>query len=114
MSTSPLEHLLLAIMGWRTNPAQALLARHGASREAVLSVLMTVRSPRQVAGQTSEAQGGRLSSMPATLQSGPPRQARPGHRSRREIWRVVQVLLRRTKNNPGLIGEPGVGKTATF
>jgi len=50
------EHLLLAIMGLENDPA-SLLARHGASREAVLSVLMTVRSPRQVAGQTSEAQG---------------------------------------------------------
>ena len=38
--------------------------------------------------------------------------ARPGHRPRREIRRVVQVLSRRTKNNPVLIGEPGVGKTA--
>ena len=39
-------------------------------------------------------------------------QARPGHRPQREIERVVQILSRRTKNNPILIGEPGVGKTA--
>jgi ATP-dependent Clp protease ATP-binding subunit ClpC len=42
----------------------------------------------------------------------PRRQARPGHRPQREIERVMQVLSRRTKNNPVLIGEPGVGKTA--
>jgi ATP-dependent Clp protease ATP-binding subunit ClpC len=44
--------------------------------------------------------------------AGPRAQARPGDRREREIERVMQVLSRRTKNNPVLIGEPGVGKTA--
>jgi len=107
------EHLLLAIMGLENDPAQALLARHGASREAVLSVLMTVRSPRQVAGQTSEAQGRALELYARDLTELARRgKLDPVIGRDDEIWRVVQVLLRRTKNNPVLIGEPGVGKTA--
>ena len=107
------EHLLLAIAGLENDPAQALLARHGAGREAVLSVLMTVRSPRQVAGQTPEAQGGALELYARDLTELARRgKLDPVIGRDDEIWRVVQVLLRRTKNNPVLIGEPGVGKTA--
>ena len=107
------EHLLLAITGLENDPAQALLARHGAGREAVLSVLMTVRSPRQVAGQTPEAQGGALELYARDLTELARRgKLDPVIGRDDEIWRVVQVLLRRTKNNPVLIGEPGVGKTA--
>jgi len=107
------EHLLLAIMGLENDPAQALLARHGAGRGAFLSVLMTVRSPRQVAGQTSEAQGGALELYARDLTELARRgKLDPVIGRDDEIWRVVQVLLRRTKNNPVLIGEPGVGKTA--
>jgi ATP-dependent Clp protease ATP-binding subunit ClpB len=55
----------------------------------------------------------RSRSTPATSPpAGPRRQARPGHRPRRGDPPVIQVLVRRTKNNPVLIGEPGVGKTA--
>jgi len=107
------EHLLLAILGLENDSAQGLLVRHGARQEAVLMVLMKVRSPRRVGEQTSEAQGGSLALYARDL----PELARRGKLDPvigrdDEIWRVIQVLLRRTKNNPVLIGEPGVGKTA--
>jgi len=107
------EHLLLAIMGLENDSAQSLLARHGAVRETVLTVLMTVRGARQVAGQTSETPGGALELYARDLTELARRgKLDPVIGRDDEIWRVVQVLLRRTKNNPVLIGEPGVGKTA--
>ena len=107
------EHLLLAIMGLENDPAQALLARHGAVREAVLPALMTARSSRQVAGQAPETAGGALELYARDLTDLARRgKLDPVIGRHDEIWRVVQVLLRRTKNNPVLIGEPGVGKTA--
>ena len=107
------EHLLLAIMGLENDPAQALLARHGAVREAVLPALMTVRSSRQVADQAPETVGGALELYARDLTDLARRgKLDPVIGRHDEIWRVVQVLLRRTKNNPVLIGEPGVGKTA--
>ena len=107
------EHLLLAIMGLENDSAQSLLARHGVIREAVLRVLMTVRNPRQAAEQTSETQSGALDLYGRDLTELARRgKLDPVIGRDDEIWRVVQVLLRRTKNNPVLIGEPGVGKTA--
>jgi ATP-dependent Clp protease ATP-binding subunit ClpB len=107
------EHLLLAIMGLENDPAQALLARHGAGRDAILRVLLSVRSPQQVAGQTSETPYGALERYARDLTDLARRgKLDPVIGRNDEIWRVVQVLLRRTKNNPVLIGEPGVGKTA--
>jgi ATP-dependent Clp protease ATP-binding subunit ClpB len=107
------EHLLLAITGLECDPAQALLTRHGARREAVLRVLMTLRTPQQAAGQSSETQSGALERYARDLTELARRgKLDPVIGRDDEIWRVVQVLLRRTKNNPVLIGEPGVGKTA--
>jgi len=107
------EHLLLAITGLESDPAQALLARHGARREAVLRVLMTARTPQQAAGQSSETRSGALELYARDLTELARRgKLDPVIGRDDEIWRVVQVLLRRTKNNPVLIGEPGVGKTA--
>ena len=107
------EHLLLAIVSLENDPAQVLLGRYGVTRESVLSVLITVRGPRQTAGQTSEARGGSLELYARDLTELARRgKLDPVTGRDDEIWRVVQVLLRRTKNNPVLIGEPGVGKTA--
>jgi len=107
------EHLLLAILGLDNDPAQTVLARHGARREAVLSALLTVRGGRQGAGQTSAAPGGALELYARDLTELARRgKLDPVIGRDDEIWRLVQVLLRRTKNNPVLIGEPGVGKTA--
>ena len=61
-------------------------------------------------GQVQDPRSGQL--RPRPDRAGPPGQARPGHRPANEIERVIQVLSRRTKNNPVLLGEAGVGKTA--
>ena len=107
------EHLLLAIMGLESDPAQSLLARHGASRNAILMALTTVRSPQQAAGPTSETVSGTLELYARDLTDLARRgKLDPVIGRDDEIRRVIQVLLRRTKNNPVLIGEPGVGKTA--
>ena len=107
------EHLLLAIMGLESDPAQSLLARHGASRNAILTALTTVRSPQQAAGPTSETKYGVLELYARDLTDLARRgKLDPVIGRDDEIRRVIQVLLRRTKNNPVLIGEPGVGKTA--
>ena len=107
------EHLLLAIMGLESDTAQALLARHGVHHDAIVIALTAVRSPQQVAGLTSETKEGVLALYARDLTD----LARRGRLDPvigrdDEIRRVIQVLLRRTKNNPVLIGEPGVGKTA--
>ena len=107
------EHLLLAIMGLESDPAQSLLARHGASRNAILMALTTVRSPQQAAGPTSETKSGTIELYARDLTDLARRgKLDPVIGRDDEIRRVIQVLLRRTKNNPVLIGEPGVGKTA--
>jgi len=107
------EHLLLAILGLEGDPAQALLSRNGAHRQAVLGALMTVRSSVHSAGPSPEARGGALELYARDLTDLARRgKLDPVIGRDEEIWRVVQVLLRRTKNNPVLIGEPGVGKTA--
>jgi len=107
------EHLLLAIMGLESDPAQSLLARHGASRNAILMALTTVRSPQQAAGPTLETKNGTLELYARDLTDLARRgKLDPVIGRDDEIRRVIQVLLRRTKNNPVLIGEPGVGKTA--
>jgi len=107
------EHLLLAIVGLESDPAQALLARHGARHDAILVALATVRSPQQVTGPTSETKSGALERYARDLTELARRgKLDPVIGRDDEIRRVLQVLLRRTKNNPVLIGEPGVGKTA--
>ena len=106
------EHLLLAILRLDGDPARALLARHGADHSAILRVLVTMRSPQQVSEQ-SEPRYGALERYARDLTDLARRgKLDPVIGRNDEIWRVVQVLLRRTKNNPVLIGEPGVGKTA--
>jgi ATP-dependent Clp protease ATP-binding subunit ClpB len=107
------EHLLLAIMGLDSDPAQALLMRHGGDRRSLLRALLSVRNPQHVAAAVPENNDGTLALYARDLTE----QARRGKLDPvigrdEEIRRVIQVLLRRTKNNPVLIGEAGVGKTA--
>jgi ATP-dependent Clp protease ATP-binding subunit ClpB len=107
------EHLLLAITQVKRNPAQEILARHGASYDAILKALTAVRGSQKVTDQNPEAKYQALERYARDLTE----QARKGKLDPvigrdEEIRRVVQVLSRRTKNNPVLIGEPGVGKTA--
>src|SRR6266699_829616 len=107
------EHLLLAITQVKRDPAQEILARHGATHDAILKALTSVRGSQRITDQNPEAKYQALERYARDLTE----QARRGKLDPvigrdEEIRRVVQVLSRRTKNNPVLIGEPGVGKTA--
>src|SRR6059036_2671579 len=107
------EHLLLAITQLKRDPAQEILARHGATYDAILKALTAVRGSQKVTDQNPEAKYQALERYARDLTE----QARKGKLDPvigrdEEIRRLVQVLSRRTKNNPVLIGEPGVGKTA--
>jgi len=107
------EHLLLAVTHLKRDAAQEILARHGATYDAILKALTSVRGSQKVTDQNPEAKYQALERYARDLTE----QARRGKLDPvigrdEEIRRVVQVLSRRTKNNPVLIGEPGVGKTA--
>src|SRR5262252_8456339 len=107
------EHLLLATTQQKKDAAQQLLTRHGANYDAILKALTSVRGSQKVTDQNPEAKYQALERYARDLTE----QARRGKLDPvigrdEEIRRVVQVLSRRTKNNPVLIGEPGVGKTA--
>jgi ATP-dependent Clp protease ATP-binding subunit ClpB len=107
------EHMLLALTSLKRDPAQELLARHGATHDAILKALSAVRGSQRITDQNPEAKYQALERYARDLNE----QARRGKLDPvigrdEEIRRVVQVLSRRTKNNPVLIGEPGVGKTA--
>ncbi len=107
------EHLLLAITQTKRDSAAQILAQHGATYDAILKALTVVRGSQKVTDQNPEAKFQALEKYARDLTE----QARRGKLDPvigrdEEIRRVVQVLSRRTKNNPVLIGEPGVGKTA--
>jgi ATP-dependent Clp protease ATP-binding subunit ClpB len=106
------EHLLLAIAG-HDGPAGKALRAVGATRERLLQALADVRGSHRVTDQTPEDKFQALEKFGRDLTEA----ARDGLLDPvigrdEEIRRVIQVLSRRTKNNPVLIGEPGVGKTA--
>src|SRR5258706_10092134 len=105
--------MLLALTSLKRDPAQELMVRHGVTSDAVLKALQSVRGTQRVTDQNPEGKYQALERYARDLTE----QARRGKLDPvigrdEEIRRVVQVLSRRTKNNPGLIGEPGVGKTA--
>ena len=107
------EHLLLALADVKGTESFALLRGVGASREQVAQALSAVRGTHKVTDQTPEDKYQALSRFSTDLTE----RARRGKLDPvigrdEEIRRVIQVLSRRTKNNPVLIGEPGVGKTA--
>jgi ATP-dependent Clp protease ATP-binding subunit ClpB len=107
------EHLLLGITNLKRDPAQELLARHGASHEAILRALTAVRGSQRVTDQNPEGKYQALERYARDLTELARRgKLDPVIGRDEEIRRVIQVLSRRTKNNPVLIGEPGVGKTA--
>ncbi|MBI2941426.1 MAG: AAA family ATPase, partial [Chloroflexi bacterium] len=108
------EHLLLAIADEQMGgTAGRLMKQAGISRERIYRALTEVRGGQRVTSQTPEATYQALERYGRDLTA----LARPGKLDPvigrdEEIRRVIQVLSRRTKNNPVLIGEPGVGKTA--
>jgi ATP-dependent Clp protease ATP-binding subunit ClpB len=106
------EHLLLGIADVG-GEAQQLLERHGAGKEQILGALASVRGGQRVTSPNPEGTYQALEKYGRDLTA----EARAGKLDPvigrdDEIRRVMQVLSRRTKNNPVLIGEPGVGKTA--
>ncbi len=107
------EHLLLAIASERNTPAADVLRRQGVSKERIYEVIEKVRGGRRVTSPSAEAQFGALEKyghdLTALALEG---KLDPIIGREEEIGRVIQVLCRRTKNNPILIGEAGVGKTA--
>ncbi|MDI9547453.1 MAG: ATP-dependent chaperone ClpB [Chloroflexota bacterium] len=106
------EHVLMA-MASTAGKARDLLARHGVDYNAIMQALAGIRGSQRVTTDTPEAQYEALAKYGRDLTE----DARKGKLDPvigrdEEIRRVVQILSRRTKNNPVLIGEPGVGKTA--
>ena len=106
------EHILLA-MSESEDRTGELLRKHGVTREAILESLKAVRGNQTVDSQDPESKMQSLEKYCTDL-TARARQDKidPVIGRDEEIRRVMQVLIRRTKNNPVLIGEPGVGKTA--
>ena len=107
------EHLLLAFLRKDFGTGSALLGRAGLTREAVMKALSEVRGSQRVTDENPEGKYQALEKYARDLTL----VARKGKLDPvigrdEEIRRAIQVLSRRTKNNPVLIGEPGVGKTA--
>ncbi len=107
------EHLLLALAGKEGNGASRLLAAAGITKDAILQALQAIRGSQRVTSQNPETTYQALQKYGRDLTD----LARKGKLDPvigrdEEIRRVIQILSRRTKNNPVLIGEPGVGKTA--
>jgi ATP-dependent Clp protease ATP-binding subunit ClpB len=106
------EHLLLALAASKTKAADALRAA-GATEDALEQAVADVRGPHRVTSQSAEEQYGALEKFGRDLtEAAEQGKLDPVIGRDDEIRRVIQVLSRRTKNNPVLIGEPGVGKTA--
>ncbi len=107
------EHLLMALTAVTSSTASQLLARYGAGQDAILRAIQELRGSHRVTDDNPEATYEALKSYGRDLTE----MARAGKLDPvigrdDEIRRVMQVLTRRTKNNPVLIGDPGVGKTA--
>ncbi len=108
-----IEHILLALIDEKGGAAAGALARAGVTREALYKVMQEVRGTQRIIDPNPEEKYQALQKFSRDLTE----LARLGKLDPvigrdEEIRRVVQVLSRRTKNNPVLIGEPGVGKTA--
>src|SRR6201986_696511 len=107
------EHLLLALSKAKNDPVQTALAALGGTHEAILKALSAVRGSQRVTDQNPEGKFQALERYAKDLTELARRgKLDPVIGRDEEIRRVIQVLSRRTKNNPVLIGEPGVGKTA--
>src|SRR5690349_11126436 len=107
------EHMFLAVAAADRDAAGRLLKKHGASYEAILQALTSVRGTQRVTSQNPEATYAALEKYARDLTELARKQKLDPVIGRdEEIRRVMQILARRTKNNPVLIGEPGVGKTA--
>jgi len=107
------EHLFLAIVNERNTPVSRLLRENGVTKDRVYTAIEQIRGGQRVTDRRAEARYRLLEKYSRDLTQ----MAREGKLDPvigrdDEILRLVQILSRRTKNNPVLIGEPGVGKTA--
>ena len=107
------EHIYLAMLGEKGTPSSQILSKNGVTKEKFLQALEQVRGDRKVTSQNPEDQYEALEKYGRDLVE----MAREGKLDPvigrdEEIRHTIQILSRRTKNNPVLIGEPGVGKTA--
>ncbi len=107
------EHILIALGSATDHAAGRLLAKNGVTKDAILGVLVSIRGSQKVTDPNPEEKYQALEryshDLTALAESS---KLDPVIGRDEEIRRVIQVLSRRTKNNPVLIGEPGVGKTA--
>src|SRR3979409_29067 len=107
------EHLVLAMVEDKSGAAGRILNERGASREKLMQALRQVRGSQRVTSQNPEATYEALERYGRNLtKEAAQGKLDPVIGRDEEIRRTIQVLSRRTKNNPVLIGEPGVGKTA--
>ena len=107
------EHLLIALTQNEQDPAARLLAAHGVTREAVYRALQSVRGAQRVTDPRAESRYNSLERFTIDLtQLATNGKLDPIVGRDKEVARVMQTLIRRTKNNPVLIGGAGVGKTA--
>lgn len=108
-----LEHIILAIAEEKGGEAARILAASGITRDSILAALVDIRGGQRITDQNPEDKYQALErfsrDLTAIAGSG---KLDPVIGRDDEIRRIIQVLSRRTKNNPVLIGEPGVGKTA--
>ena len=107
------EHLYLALLDERNTPSAAIFKRYGINKEKFMDALNKVRGNQRVTSQNPEENYDALNKYGRDLVE----MAREGKLDPvigrdSEIRHTIQILSRRTKNNPVLIGEPGVGKTA--
>jgi len=107
------EHLLIGIADGKEGPAAATLRIYGVTKDSIYTVLKDLRGSQRVTDQAPEEKYQALQRYCRDLTE----EARKGKLDPvigrdEEVRRVMQVLSRRTKNNPVIIGEPGVGKTA--
>ncbi|MFZ5994879.1 MAG: ATP-dependent chaperone ClpB [Thermodesulfobacteriota bacterium] len=107
------EHLLMAMLETKGSAIADILRQKGISRETIMQALLSIRGSQRVTDPNPEEKYQALErygrDLTALARSG---KLDPVIGRDEEIRRVIQVLSRRTKNNPVLIGEPGVGKTA--
>ncbi len=107
------EHIFLAILSERSTPAARLLEGAGVTRERVYDAIQQIRGGQRVTDPQAETRYRTLERFSRDLtQLAREGKLDPVIGRDTEILRVIQILCRRTKNNPVLIGEAGVGKTA--
>ncbi len=109
------EHIMLGLIENGNNDVKKLLKQHGITRDAFLSVLVEVRGNKRVESESPEDTYDALAKYGTSLVSRAREQKLDPVIGRdSEIRNIIRILSRKTKNNPVLIGDPGVGKTAAI